>query len=125
MIQASLPDVRATVATSLQNAGILLGTYILTNGASTPALHVGDPDEGVTVQGLEVLIAPTAEPTVIKTFAGPITIDHYQIRLVAHDGQSLSPALNALLGVFRSATDVNVLQATERYPDQLVFTVTP
>lgn len=129
MRQPSPAELRELVLRALSTAGVGLGTYTYpaTGQAprTTPAFFLGDPPEGVTVQGLEVLLSATPESTVISTFAGAITIDRYAIRAVAHDGQGLKPVYTALAGAFKGISPPNVLQATDRYPDQMVFTITP
>lgn len=125
MRQLTLPELREAVQAALRDADVTLGTYRYPGGQTTPALYVGDPPEGVTVTGLEVLIPATPESTVISTFAGPITIDHYPVRAVAHDGRSLAPVWQALASAFRSTSAPQVLQATDRYPDQMLVTITP
>lgn len=125
MRQLTLPQLREEIGAALAAFGIPLGTYRFGNGNTGPALSVGDPPEGVTVQGLEVLIPATPEIDVIPTFAGAITVDRYPVRAVAHDGQSLSPVWNALAQAFRGVDAPQVLQATDRYPDQMVISITP
>lgn len=125
MKQPTLPEFRDLVARALADAGIELGTHHWPGENATPALYVGEPPDGVTAEGLEVLIPSTPEMTVITTFAGPITIDHYPIRAVAHDGRSLKPVWAALATAFRKTGLPQVLQATDRYPDQILIPITP
>ncbi len=130
MKQPTLPEFRALVEQALADAQIQLGTHHWPaddqgNVRVTPALFVGEPPEAVTAEGLEVLIPATPEMTVITTFAGPITIDHYPVRAVAHDGQSLKPVWAALATAFRKTGLPQVLQATDRYPDQILIPITP
>ncbi|BDP44847.1 hypothetical protein DAETH_48160 (plasmid) [Deinococcus aetherius] len=125
MRQLTLPELREAVEWALADADVVLGTYRYPGGQETPALHVGDPPEGVTVRGLEILIPATPEPTVISTFAGAITIDHYPVRAVSHDGRTLTPVWQALATAFRGTPAPQVLQATDRYPDQMLVTITP
>ena len=125
MKQPTPLQLREAVEAALRDGDVTPGTYTWPNGAQTPALYTGDPPEGVTVTGLEVLIPATPDSDVISTFAGAITIDRYPIRAVAHDGQSLTPFFAALATAFRSVAAPEVLQATDRYPDQILVTVTP
>lgn len=125
MRQLTLPELRAEIEAALQAAEIVVGTYRWPDGRTAPALFVGDPPEGVTVRGLEVLIPATPESSIIPIFAGSITIDRYPVRAVAHDGQSLTPIYRALAGAFKGTAATQVLQATARYPDQMLVTITP
>lgn len=132
MRQPTLEQFREQIEQALGDAGVQLGLYhwpLDDQGGliaqQTPALFVGEPPEGVTVEGLEVLIPETPEMKVIPTFAGAVTIDTYPVRAVSHDGRSLKPVWEALANAFKGVQRPEVLQATDRYPDQIVIRITP
>lgn len=125
MKQLTLPQLREAVETALRENDILLGEYRWSTGQRTPALYVGEPPEGVTVSGLEILIPETPETDVLPTFAGAVSIDRFPIRAVSHDGKSLSPVWMALAGAFKGLEAPQMLQATDRYPDQMLIRITP
>jgi hypothetical protein len=125
MIQPSIREFREQLVQALVAGEIPVGIYHEQGVPDRPAMYVGDPPEGVTVSGLEVLIPETPELTTISTFAGAVTIDRYPVRLVAHDGQNLKPAYIALASAFKRVSAPQILQATDRYPSQMVITITP
>lgn len=131
MKQASIVELRSRVEQALTSAGVPIGTHYWpatddTAAYEAPAIWVGQVPEGVTVDGLEVLISESSEPQIIQTFAGTVTIDRYPVRIVAHEGKHLTEALRALANAFGNRMSrPNVLQGTDRYPDQLLVTLTP
>lgn len=99
----------------------LLGTYTLPGGEVVPALSLGDPPEGTTVQGLECLIATNPKPITPDMFGIPDLPRAYPVRLVNHDGgpDALQDATNALAQVFWPFWDEPRLQeATADMPEQ-------
>lgn len=131
MEQVSLAELRGRVAAALEAGGVPLGTHYWPASADTaayetPALYVGQVPEGVTVEGLEVLIGTASDPLIIRTFAGVVTVDRYSVRVVDHDDRYLTEALRALANAFGNRMSTpDVLQSTDRYPAQFVVTITP
>lgn len=131
MKQASIAELRARIEQALADAAVPIGTHHWPATADveayeTPAIWVGQVPEGVTVDGLEVLISESSDPQILRTFAGTVTIDRYPVRLVAHEGKHLTEAFRALAQAFGNRmSPPDVLQGTDRYPDQMLVTVTP
>lgn len=100
-----LIDLRQRVEQALKAAGVELGTYHTPEQGDLPALHVGDPPEGTTVDGLEVVISPRPHSTVVSTFGGSIQVKRWRVRLVKHDETAdIEAATDALVDAFAAPT---------------------
>ena len=118
-------QMRLRIEAALTAASIRLGTYTI-NGEPVPALSLGDPPEGTTVQGLEVLIATNPKRTSVQAFAylgAPLS---YPVRLINHADEAdvLEEATNALAAAFWPFDDEPaLLPATAEIPEQVTFSL--
>lgn len=115
--------IRQAVEAALAAGGIEVGTYRLPDGEETPAVYLGNPPEGTTASGLEVLIALNPQRQTIDAFI-PLGIRDYPVRLVNWDGlpDVLEDATNAILRRFRMFGDEPALVPAD--PEQVTFSLT-
>ena len=99
----------------------LLGAYTLPGGEVVPAISLGDPPEGTTVQGLECLMAPNPKRDEALSFAYLGAATAYPVRLINNtdDPDVIEIATNALARWFWPFWDEPRLQeATADMPEQ-------
>lgn len=116
---------RQRIESTLTAAG-LLGTYTLPGGETVPALSLGDPPEGTTVDGLECLIATNPKPITPEMFGIPDLPRAYPVRLVNHADAAdvIQDATNALAQAFWPFWDDPVLlEATADIPEQATMSL--
>lgn len=129
----TLPDfptfaaqMRSRIEEALTDAAVPLGTYRYPGGQHAPALSLGEPPEGTTVEGLEVLIATNPKRKSLEAFeylGAPLS---YPVRLINHSGEPdvLEQATNALAPVFWPFDDdPALLPASASYPEQVTFSL--
>lgn len=105
--------------------GPRLGVYTLKNGAEVPAASVGDPDDGTTAAGLELLVNPNPKIVMGKSFC-PTSYSAYLVRLVNHDDDPdiLEAATNAVAAaIWPFYEDPALLPASADYPEQVTFSL--
>jgi len=118
-------EVRTRVEAALLAAGVPLGTYTLPGGQPTPAISVGDPPQGTTATGLEVLISRNPQQRAPDAFQFVGYIEAYPIRLVNRDHVDLEAATNAIAQEFWPFDEDPVLlpESPQTY-EQVTFSVT-
>lgn len=126
-----LAEFRAQVEAAL--ADVVLGVYTLPNGESTPAVYVGDPPEGTTVSGLEVMIYPTPKPRIVNTFGGNLNIKSWQVRVINHPyppgvpvpegGNDLDAAIDAITDAFPGMPTPQLIEEAGDIAEQVLLTV--
>lgn len=118
-----LLDLRERVERALADAGVQLGTYHTQALGDVPALYVGDPPEGTTVDGLEVMIYPQPHSTVVSTFGGSIQVKRWRVRLIRHDAAAdLEGATDALVEAFEAPTPQFIDEAGD-IAEQVLVTI--
>lgn len=99
--------IRGAIATVLAP---LLGTYTLSNGATTPAIVVRDPGEGMTagttVSGLEVVISSVPELEEQAQYRLAPFIQTWNVFLLDWGGTNIEDAMATLQSGFPGATAV-------------------
>jgi len=76
-------ELRAALATMLATQ---IGTYTLRDASTTtPAITVGEPPDGATCTGLEVLVNDVPEFTPIAAYTTSAVQEAHRVRLVSHD----------------------------------------
>lgn len=116
--------VRHAVEQAFGEAGIPIGTYTHPGGQKSPAVSVGDPAEGVTAEGLEVLVHPNPERQELVTFAYAGAVLRYPVRLINWDAAPdlLEQALGVLAERFWPfGADPILLPETSENPEQVTF----
>ena len=119
-------QMRQRIEQALADAEVELGIYRFEGGAKAPAFYMGDPPEGTTVEGLEVLMSPNPKRTSVDAFeylGAPLS---YPVRLINHADQPdvLEHATNALAEAFWPFDDEPaLLPATINYPEQATFSL--
>ncbi|KQR40747.1 hypothetical protein [Deinococcus sp. Leaf326] len=113
--------IRRLVERALAEAEIEVGTYRLPDGEETPAVYLGNPPEGTTARGLEVVVSPTPKKLGIEAFKYPGMPTAYPVRLVNWDGlpDVLEDAINAIAGYFWPFEETPKSVPVE--PEQYVF----
>lgn len=114
---------RARVERVLAEANITPGTYSVPDLGPTPALWVGEPPEGTTLEaGLEVLIGETPQTQVISTFGGSIKLQSWALRLVNHGGADLEGAVDAIIDAFNPPTPRFIDEVAD-IAEQVLFSI--
>ncbi|GAA5513645.1 hypothetical protein Dcar01_02389 [Deinococcus carri] len=117
--------IRRGVEAALAEAGVQVGTYRFPDGQEAPAIRVGDPPEGTTVTGLEVLISPNPKRQNIEAFI-PLGIQSYSVRLLNRAAlpDVLEEATNAIAQRFWPFDDEpRRLDASSAMPEQVGFSL--
>lgn len=118
-----LIEVRQRVEQVLRDAGVKLGTYHTQEHGDRPALWVGDPPSGTTVDGLEVVIYPQPHSRVVSTFGGSIQVKRWRVRLIKHDrAADLEAATDALVDAFTAPTPQFIDEAGD-IAEQVIVTL--
>jgi hypothetical protein len=119
--------VRDAIEAALADADVPLGIATFPDGHTTPALNVGDWQDGTTVTGLEVVIAPNPAQKSVPAFEFLGFQRSYPVRLINWGGsEDLEAAVNAIAAVFWPlAEDPRLLPASPDYPEQVTLSVTP
>lgn len=117
-------ELRAALAVMLASQ---LGTYTLRDASTTtPAITVGEPPDGATCTGLEVLVNDVPEFTPIAAYATGAVLEAHRVRLVSHnaDRGDTTTAIRKILSRWATATIAEV-PPSERYgiPYQAVITI--
>lgn len=122
---------RQQVETALTD--VALGEYTLPNGATTPAITVGDPPDGTTVSGLEVVIYPAPKPNIVNTFGGNINIKSWLVRIVNHPyppdelqpagAGDLDAAMDAITDAFPGMPTPQLIEEAGDIAEQVLFTI--
>lgn len=117
-------ELRRRVENALVDAGVKVGTYTLPGGLTTPALYVGDPPQGTTATGLEVMILPNPRPRIVSTFGGGINVKSWEIRVVEHtDDADLDGALDALAEAFGPIPTPQLIPEAGDIAEQAIVTI--
>lgn len=69
-----------------------LGTFRRPNGATEPAVYVGEPPHTWTASGLEVRIEPIPEYELSRVHRGLGITREYQVRFIPHEGTTTTQA---------------------------------
>jgi hypothetical protein len=118
-------ELRAQVEEALASSGVDVGTYTYPGGATAPAIYVGDPPEGTSVTGLEVLIARNPDRSTLPGFEFIGFIEEWPVRFINWGNADLEEAANALAVAFYPlAQDPQILPASPDYPEQLTLKIT-
>lgn len=115
---------RKAVCYALKQAGIQIGVATLPGGGTAPACNVGRWQEGTTVKGLEILIAPNPKVKTPEAFEFLGFLRTWQVRFINNEGKPdiLERAANALAQVVFPFDDDPVrLEATATMKEQ--FTI--
>lgn len=99
--------------------------YTLPGGSETPAIYIGEPPEGTTATGLEVLITLNPRQKAPDAFQFLGYIESWPIRLVNRDHVDLEAATNAIAKAFWPFDEDPVLlpESPQTY-EQVTFSVT-
>ncbi|MGY2892752.1 hypothetical protein [Deinococcus sp. UYEF24] len=125
MTLPTTPELRAQVEEALASEGVEVGTYTYLGGGTSPAICVGDPPEGTSVTGLEVLIARNPDRSTLPGFEFIGFIEEWPIRFINWGNADLEAAANALAVAFHPlAQDPQILPASPDYPEQLTLKIT-
>ena len=104
---------RGTLSTALANR---LGTYTLPNGATTPAISVRDPGDGISagtsVSGLEVVIISVPELELVSQYQSSPYLQTWTVFLVDWGGGDMEGAV-ALVQAGFAGTTATSLNLTE------------
>ena len=125
MTLPTTPEFRAQIEEALAAGGVELGTYTYPGNATAPAICVGDPPEGTSVTGLEVLIARNPDRITLPGFEFVGFIEEWPVRFINWGNADLEEAVNALAVAFHPlAQDPQILPASPDYPEQLTLKIT-
>lgn len=104
---------RGTLSTALANR---LGTYTLPNGATTPAISVRDPGDGISagtsVSGLELVIISVPELELVSQYQSSPYLQTWTVFLVDWGGGDMEGAV-ALVQAGFAGTTATSLNLTE------------
>jgi hypothetical protein len=116
---------RAQVEAAFEASQVQIGVYTFPGGQTSPAICVGDPPEGTSVTGLEVLIARNPDRTTLPGFEFIGFIEEWPVRFINWGNADLEDAANALALAFHPlAQDPQILPASPDYPEQLTLKIT-
>jgi len=99
---------RSTLATMLASQ---LGTYTLRDATTTtPAITVGEPPDGATCTGLEVLVNDVPEFTPVAAYQTSAVQEAHRVRLVSHnaDRGDVTTAIRKILSRWSTASIAEV-----------------
>ncbi|GAA3995221.1 hypothetical protein GCM10022631_01730 [Deinococcus rubellus] len=116
-------EFRETLLATLADHGVSLGTYHVPELGDQPALWVGDPPEGTTIDsGLEVLIGNTKRPELVSTFGGNVKLEYWQLRIVNHGDGDLEGAMDAVDDAFSPETPKYIPEVGD-IAEQVLFSI--
>lgn len=117
--------VKDRLLAALAEGEVELGEYRLPKGSVAPAIYVGEPPEGTTATGLEVLIARNPRQVAPEAFQFLGYIEVWPVRLINRGHQDLEAATNAIAQAFWPFEENPVLlpEGPETF-EQVTFSVT-
>lgn len=108
----------------MADAGVQVGVYHTREMGDIPALYVGDPPKGTTVDGLEITIHQSSKPRIISTLGGNIVFKDWLVRVIKHDRKAdIDAAVQAIAAAFDPVPTPQFIPEAGDIAEQVLFTI--